>query len=426
MLRGWAAVESWAGSGKLGAVREMMRRDGDPAPGAGHGDLPEEWSASLSHELALAGKTHMQVVRLAEQAALTVDPDLAERRRQEAQKGARVSLFREQAGTAGLSGRDLPPDEALAAMGNVNARAERYQDSGAFGDMRMDLLRVQAYLDLLNEVPAETRIAAAVPYDEAADSAELLAWAKSRPGRIGRPAGGPAGPPPASRRPDRPARHPARAGTNGKPPPAASTPRNPSATPHKPGHIWLMSFSRPRVHGVCFYCHPAAQHWHISMTRLSGGRRMKIRDKVLLGAAGAAVIAGTSTGVAQATASKPQAATTRVAPAAAAKAQAVTVFLNVKATAKVIKHGGSLKVSVRSSGCITDVIAWAYPAQAFGGASSAKSTKKGTSFTLSIPFSKSKPLGTWFLTDVNAVVCNTKAAGWNANWNGAYKFAVTK
>ena len=70
----------------------------------------------------LAGKTYTQVLRLAEQAALTVDPHLAERRREHAQKNyARVSLFREQAGTARLSGRDLPPDEALAAMANVNA-----------------------------------------------------------------------------------------------------------------------------------------------------------------------------------------------------------------------------------------------------------------------------------------------------------------
>ena len=49
LLRFWAAVESWAGSARLGIVREMMRREGD-----GDGDLPEEWSASLRHELALA------------------------------------------------------------------------------------------------------------------------------------------------------------------------------------------------------------------------------------------------------------------------------------------------------------------------------------------------------------------------------------
>ena len=110
----------------------------------------------------LAGKTYTQVLRLAEQAALTVDPGLAERRREQAQKrDARVSFFREQAGTAGLSGRDLPPDEALAAMASVNARAEEYMESGAFGDTPMDVLRACAFLDLINGMPARERIAAA-------------------------------------------------------------------------------------------------------------------------------------------------------------------------------------------------------------------------------------------------------------------------
>ena len=208
LLRAWAAVESWAAAAKLGVIAEMIRR-GTPPPGTGyHGDLPDEWPASLRHELAvalscsaqsaettawlaweqqarlpgtgalltdgtltpsktraitetfrylsdagaaraealiagqLAGKTYPQVLRLAEQAALTVDPELAERRREQAQrKDARVTLFREQQGTAGLSGRDLHPDEALAAMASVNARAQDYEDSGAFGGTPLDVLR---------------------------------------------------------------------------------------------------------------------------------------------------------------------------------------------------------------------------------------------------------------------------------------------
>ena len=221
LLRAWAAIESWAAGAKLGVIREIMRREAPPSPGADHGDLPEAWSQSLRYELAaalacstqsaetiaslaweqgarlpgiasrlddgtltaakaravvetfqnltdadaaeaealvmdqLADKTYMQVLRLAEQAALTVDPGLAERRREQAQKrDARVSFFREQAGTAGLSGRDLPPDEALAAMENVNTRAEEYVESGAFGDTPMDVLRARAFLDLINDVPA--------------------------------------------------------------------------------------------------------------------------------------------------------------------------------------------------------------------------------------------------------------------------------
>jgi hypothetical protein len=247
LLRTWAAIESWAAGAKLAVIAEMIRRDDVPPDGGFHGDLPDEWSASLRHELAatlacpvqsaetnawlaweqqarlpgtgallsdgtltlaksraitetfrylsdadaasaealildqLAGKTYTQVLRLAEQAALTVDPELAERRREQAQKkDARVTFLREQAGTAALSGRDLPPDEALAAMASVNARAEEYQESDAFGDTRLDVLRAQAYLDLLNGVTAEIRIACAEPQDEAADAAEALAWAEAR------------------------------------------------------------------------------------------------------------------------------------------------------------------------------------------------------------------------------------------------------
>ena len=46
LLRGWAAIESWAAAGKLGVIAEMIRRDGQPrAAGGRHGDLPDEWSA---------------------------------------------------------------------------------------------------------------------------------------------------------------------------------------------------------------------------------------------------------------------------------------------------------------------------------------------------------------------------------------------
>ena len=129
----------------------------------------------------LAGKTYTQVLRLAEQAALTVDPALAQRRREHAQQNsARVSFFREQAGTAAISGRDLPPDEALAAMAAVNARADHYKESGALGDTPMDVLRAYAYLDLLNGLPAAGRIAAAEAQDDAADAAESLARAQAR------------------------------------------------------------------------------------------------------------------------------------------------------------------------------------------------------------------------------------------------------
>jgi hypothetical protein len=109
----------------------------------------------------LPGKTYGQAVKLAARAALTVDPQSAARRRQDAERTkSRVEMFREQSGAAGLAGRELPAGQTLTANANVGARAQHYKDSGAFpGRTRMDQYRTAAYLDLLNGITAETRIA---------------------------------------------------------------------------------------------------------------------------------------------------------------------------------------------------------------------------------------------------------------------------
>ena len=227
VVRRWAAVESWAGAAKLGAIRELIRREDKPwLPTDQHVDQPDPWSESLTHELALAlaasvgsadrtewlswelgtrlpgidalltdgtlsygkakavaeafghlsdvdaahaealilsqlaGKTYRQILRLAAAAASKADPDGDERRRKDAEKqAARVRLWREHSGAAALAGFDLPTDEALAAHANVSARAERYKASGAFPEEKMDQLRAMSYLDLLNGVTPETRIA---------------------------------------------------------------------------------------------------------------------------------------------------------------------------------------------------------------------------------------------------------------------------
>jgi Domain of unknown function (DUF222) len=121
----------------------------------------------------LPGKTYGQVARLAARAAVTVDPESAARRRQDAERNrSRVEMFREASGAAGLAGRDMPTDQALAAHASVCARAVEYKESGAFpGGTRMDQYRAAAYLDLLNGIAAEMRIAAgllpgACPVDE--------------------------------------------------------------------------------------------------------------------------------------------------------------------------------------------------------------------------------------------------------------------
>jgi hypothetical protein len=108
----------------------------------------------------LPGKTYPQVDRLAWRAALAVAPDIAERRRTTAEKEqARVTVFREDSGAVGLSGRDLPAAEALAGHANVVARATEYEASGAFPGESTNQLQARAYTDLLNQISAQDRIA---------------------------------------------------------------------------------------------------------------------------------------------------------------------------------------------------------------------------------------------------------------------------
>ena len=108
----------------------------------------------------LAGKTYFQVERLAWRAALVVAPDVAQRRRSAAERErARVTVFREESGAVGLSGRDLPAAEALSGHASVLARAGEYDASGAFCGQTLSRLQALAYLDLLNGVAARDRIA---------------------------------------------------------------------------------------------------------------------------------------------------------------------------------------------------------------------------------------------------------------------------
>lgn len=109
----------------------------------------------------LPGKPYGQVKRLAEQAAVTIHPDSAARRREHAERdSARAEMFREDSGAVALSGRDLPTDQALAANAQVCARAQQYKDSGVFPvGTGMDQFRAAAFLDLLNSKPAGERTA---------------------------------------------------------------------------------------------------------------------------------------------------------------------------------------------------------------------------------------------------------------------------
>ena len=80
-------------------------------------------------------------------AVLAVDPEAAERRREQAQKDPRVRRWREDAGTAALAGYGLPPAEVLEADQHLTSRALDLRDAGLKGSL--DQLRARAYLDAL-------------------------------------------------------------------------------------------------------------------------------------------------------------------------------------------------------------------------------------------------------------------------------------
>ena len=167
---GRTAQAAWELGARLPGV-ELLLRDGTLDVARARlvaevfGELSDE-DAARAEELLLPElttaprKTYTQVERIATAIAAAVDPGLAERRRRAAERRrSRVTMFRESSGAAGLSGRDLPVDETLAAYASLDARARLYEDCGAFPGERTDRLRAAAYLDILNGVSADDRIA---------------------------------------------------------------------------------------------------------------------------------------------------------------------------------------------------------------------------------------------------------------------------
>jgi hypothetical protein len=82
----------------------------------------------------------------AARAVMEVAPEKAKKRREDAAKDARVQRWAEDSGNAALMGRELPPDEVLAADQRITWWAGELRKAGLEGDM--DVLRARAYLDL--------------------------------------------------------------------------------------------------------------------------------------------------------------------------------------------------------------------------------------------------------------------------------------
>src|SRR5579872_4649737 len=130
------------------------------------------------------GQTYGELRYAARKLVLTLDPDIARKRKDAAKREAHVRRFQEESGNGGMVARELPSDEVLASWQHVEQRALDLRAAGVPGTLQD--LRVRAYLDLLQERDTRTLSAASPATGEA----------------------GPASPPPASRPPA--ATHPGR------------------------------------------------------------------------------------------------------------------------------------------------------------------------------------------------------------------------
>jgi hypothetical protein len=222
LMIAWRRVASWAAAGELAAVAELCRRrEAQVAAGAdahlaehvgdevamaltltpwaggrlvdraqGLARLPKTMAALAAgeidvpkalvilSELSGLGDVHASRVeaavigraatwttgelrRAARRQAIAADPAAARRRKVEAEKLARVERWMEDAGTAALAGRDLPPAGVLAADAYLTAWAKRLKAAGLGGNL--DQLRAQVYLALLNGQPPETLLLTGTP-----------------------------------------------------------------------------------------------------------------------------------------------------------------------------------------------------------------------------------------------------------------------
>ena len=109
---------------------------------------PAEAAAAEAGVLDRAARLTPGALRAAiARAVMEAAPDKAKERRETAAKFARVERWAEDSGNAALMGRELPPDEVLAADQRICWWAGELRKAGLEGGM--DELRARAYLDLL-------------------------------------------------------------------------------------------------------------------------------------------------------------------------------------------------------------------------------------------------------------------------------------
>jgi Domain of unknown function (DUF222) len=111
--------------------------------------LPEDAARAVEAQVlpGAGGQTGAQLRARLRRAVLAADPQAAERRRERAERLARVCLYSEADGTATLAGMGLPAVAAAAAMARITAIARARQAAAQAGGL--DLHRAQVMLGLL-------------------------------------------------------------------------------------------------------------------------------------------------------------------------------------------------------------------------------------------------------------------------------------
>jgi hypothetical protein len=173
---------------------------------------PAEAAAAESKVLDRAGRLTPGALRAAiARAVMEVAPEKALTRREAAAKDARVERWAEDSGNAALMGRELPPDEVLAADQRIQWWAGELKKAGLDGDI--DVLRARAYLDLLLGKDSRPHPDSATDRNGAAREADGCSGAGgARPGGNDTGLGGGTGPvgPDGAGGPGQPGEHPAR------------------------------------------------------------------------------------------------------------------------------------------------------------------------------------------------------------------------
>ena len=125
--------------------------------------LPDADAAAVEDRVGLraGGMTTGQLAAACHRAVLAHDPQAAARRKQKAERDARVECWAEPSGTGAIAGRDLNLADVIAADRHLDAAARWLQQHGAPGTL--DQLRAQVFLARLTGQPLDSLLPAASP-----------------------------------------------------------------------------------------------------------------------------------------------------------------------------------------------------------------------------------------------------------------------